>query len=259
MHRFCCEEGAWYSTTQCALQCQGGLCTETYDGKVVCSSCNATTDELPYKREESRDAFADTNMSDWKVYSGQFHVSPAGLRAEAATESEAIVYSHIMADLIFEADLTLPDAGAGGNAGLVFRAAQSDSYAGGSYYAGFSPSNGQLFLSRMPDNVQLAAAKMDTQAKGTIHIKVQAVNETISVYAGHASTPQLVHKDATFEKGFNGVRAHNTSATFSNVEMIPVVRQRGILDNCSIFYRALAGDTCRAIADKHDSISLAQL
>lgn len=195
MHRFCCEEGAWYSTTQCSLQCQGGLCTETYDGKVVCSSCNATTDEQPYKREEFRDAFADTNMSDWKVYSCQFHASPAGLRAEAATAGEAIVYNHMMADLIFEADLTLTDAGAGGDVGLVFRATQPDSYDGGSYYAGISPSSGQMFLSRMPDNVQLALAKLDTQAKRTIHIKVQAVNKAISVYAGHASryikTPRL--------------------------------------------------------------------
>ncbi|KAJ3498512.1 hypothetical protein NLG97_g1065 [Lecanicillium saksenae] len=257
-----CIEARWFTTLQCSLLCQGGLCTETYDGYVVCSSCNATTDEHPYKREEFHDNFTDTNMSDWKVYGGKFQVSSAGLDAEAATEGEAIVYSHKMADFIFEADLSFSVTGASGNAGLVFRATQPDDAELGhrvsNYFAGVSPSSGHVFLNRGPDNVQLSSAKVDMQVGKTMHIKVQAVNETISVYVGDMSTPKIVQKDATFEDGFNGVQVHNTSATFSNVQMIPVVRQRGILDSCSSFYRATAEDTCQTIAAEHTAISLAQ-
>ena len=243
--------------------CQGGLCTETYDGFVTCSSCNSTTDESLYKREEFRDTFVEANMSDWKVYGGKFQVSPAGLSGETDTEGEAIVYRHKMADFIFEADITVTAAGASGDAGLVFRATHPDEAAlghtVGSYYAGVSAS-GQVFLSRMPDNVQLTSAKMSLKSGDKIHLKVQAVNETIAVYVGdEMSTAKLVKKDSSFQDGFNGVQIRNTAATFSNVSMIPVVRQRGILDSCSSFYRAMADDTCQSIVAKHKSISLAQL
>ncbi|TQV90074.1 glycosyl hydrolases family 18 [Cordyceps javanica] len=262
-----CSEGLLFTTLQCSLLCQGGLCTETYDGYVLCSSCNTTTPDEPlYKREEFSDAFDKANMSDWKIYSGKFQVSPAGLSAEAGTEGEAIVYGHKMADFIFEVDITVAASGAGasGDAGLVFRATHPDQaslgHTVGSYYAGISANGGRVFLNRMPDNEQLASAKMSINSGDKIHLKVQAVNETISVYVGDdMTTAKLVKKDLTFQDGFNGVQVHSVAATFSNVSMIPVVRQRGVLDSCSSFYRAVADETCQSIVAKHKSISLAQL
>ncbi|XWX02432.1 hypothetical protein V2A60_010469 [Cordyceps javanica] len=262
-----CSEGPLFTTLQCSLLCQGGLCTETYDGYVLCSSCNTTTPDEPlYKREEFSDAFDKANMSDWKIYSGKFQVSPAGLSAEAGIEGEAIVYGHKMADFIFEVDITVAASGAGasGDAGLVFRATHPDQaslgHTVGSYYAGISANGGRVFLNRMPDNEQLASAKMSINSGDKIHLKVQAVNETISVYVGDdMTTAKLVKKDLTFQDGFNGVQVHSVAATFSNVSMIPVVRQRGVLDSCSSFYRAVADETCQSIVAKHKSISLAQL
>ncbi|EGX90960.1 class V chitinase Chi100 [Cordyceps militaris CM01] len=227
------------------------------------NSCNATTDEPLYKREEFRDTFGDENMSEWKVYKGQFHVSSGGLQAGEAVEGEAVIYRHKVADFVFEADITFPASETGGDAGLIFRATHpNDTKSGhttGSFYAGISPSSGQVFLNVMPSNVSLASAETNAEVGKATRIKVQAVNETISVYVGDMRTPKLVQRDATFDSGFNGVQVHNTSATFSNVEITPVVRQQGILHNCKGFYRAVAGDTCQAIADKHDTISLAQL
>ncbi|TQV98182.1 glycosyl hydrolase family 180 [Cordyceps javanica] len=256
-----CSEGRWLSSLQCSLMCQDGVCTETFDGNFLCSSCNATSDEARYKREEFQDTFNDTSMSEWKIYEGHFEVSTAGLVADGSADDVALIYQHKTADFIFEGDVTLPAAGAGGDAGLIFRAANpNETETSGYYYAGISSGSGKVFLNRMPADVQLASvAATNVVAGKPVHIKVQAVNETISVFLIDMVTPKIVQKDTSLQTGFNGVRVHGTRATFNNITITPVVRQKGIVDNCNGFYRAVAGDTCQTITAKHSSVSLAQL
>ncbi|XWW99235.1 hypothetical protein V2A60_007244 [Cordyceps javanica] len=197
-----------------------------------------TTHDDPYKREEFSDNFGNNDMSDWKIQKGQFQVSPEGLSANDAAEVEAIIYRHKVTDFIFEADLTFQAANSAdtaGDAGLVFRATHAgeaqQGYTVGFSYAAVNLRGGKLILNRMPGNMQLASTKIDTQEKETVHLMVQAINEAISVYVGSVSTPQLVQKDATFENGFNDVKVSNTGVTFSNIAMIPMARQREILDS----------------------------
>lgn len=250
---------------QCALFCQGGLCTEAFDGYVFCSRCNATTnDDPPYKLEEFSDSFGSGNMSEWTSYKGEFSVSNAGLTAVKAQEAEAYIYQHKVGDFIYEADVLLPaeqGSSADADAGLTFRftiADEMQNEAGGYYYAGIR--GGHSFIRRMPAGVELASvATVNAQLGKSVHIKVQAVNETISLYVGDMNTPTLEATDAALRTGFNGVRAHETGATFSNISIVPVVRQRGIVNNCHTFYRAIAGDTCQTITSKHESLTLQRL
>lgn len=199
-------------------------------------------------------------MSEWKVYKGQFHLSNAGLTTVEATEAEALISRRKVADFIFEGDLLFTTSEVTADAGLVFRAnPDSVGSQGGFYYASISP-GGRVLLSRMPSSVELGSAMIKIQPGVPIHIKVQAVNETLAVYVGDMRTPKIEQKDSTFRSGFNGVRVHQTSATFANITIIPVVRQNGIVDNCTKFYRAVAGDTCQAITSKQDSaVSVSQL
>ncbi len=168
-------------------------------------------------------------MSEWTVYEGQFHVTATGLTAGEAVENHALLHRRKMTDFIFESVIALEDAGAGGDAGLVFRATNINEARdghGGYYYAGINAS-GHVVLSHMPSGVPLASVATDAQPGSAIHLKVQAVGETISVYVDDMRRPKMVYRDAAFPAGFNGVRVHRSSATFGNITVTPVAGQLG--------------------------------
>lgn len=199
-------------------------------------------------------------MDSWTVYNGTFEASNHQMSGRG--EGVAIVPKLKLADFIFEADVTLSNAMHDGHAGVVFRT-DSDSQghgAQGGYYASIGI-DGRVRLSRgfNETRTEITSAPASIQAGRRYHVKVQAMNQTLSFYLDDMTVPKLSVVDASASQGYPGVHMHATEAAFGNISIVPMVRQTGIEDGCTDFYRAVSGDTCDAIVQKHPNLSAQNL
>ncbi|KAJ3483726.1 hypothetical protein NLG97_g7238 [Lecanicillium saksenae] len=219
--KFDCVEDTWATNSECTANCDPGTCMQTFEGDYVCSSCFEYRDKSHRMWEgELVQSFKRGLMMHWMPYDGQFHVTADGLTANPTNKGLALMYFYKVADFVFDADIMPMHMNTTGQYGLVFRATagrEARGDRGGYYYAGIDNPTGQVFLKHMPSGTQLSSADVELRAGERVHIKVQAVEDVLSVFVNDMATPKFVKRDLALGAGFNGVRVDDTGATFGNI------------------------------------------
>ncbi|GAB3451816.1 family 43 glycosylhydrolase [Actinophytocola sediminis] len=163
-----------------------------------------------------QDNFADGNAFGWRTHGGGWSVAGQQYAATRSYGGKALLDTNF-GDLVQDVEVTV--TGGGGDAGVVFRVTEpttgTDGYRG--YYAGISR-QGRVLLGRADHGwTPLAAAPLPVREGQRYHLRVTASGADIKVYVDDLSTPKLTATDATYSAGANGVRVHDTSATFDDL------------------------------------------
>lgn len=167
--------------------------------------------------------FSQQNMDSWIIYDGNFDAS-TGIAIAQLPDSDsgkAVVDGYLFTDFSFEADITITNNG--GDAGLIFRVSSPqpgvNSFNG--YYAGFT--NSFITIGSVDSTTgwnELAWQFLsEFDASKTYRFKVQAKGTAISVFFDDMVVPKLKVDDSTYGTGMNGIRTHQTYATFDNIEI----------------------------------------
>lgn len=179
----------------------------------------------------AKDEFDSRNASGWTRYEGLWSVKEGQLRASSVQPAKILWGEYGWTDYAFEADLTVPEEG--GRTGLLVRAANP---ANGmelnqnrtdfvQAYSVYADSQG-IHLAKLDYNaVPLADAPYPLPKPGEwLHLKVRAVGNRISVYAGGADAPILEYVDRggyPFLHGKVGLLSADAASKFDRVSVFP--------------------------------------
>lgn len=172
-----------------------------------------------------QDSFGSGNLSGWTQYDGSFDALSKALLAKSSSGGKALIDGHTFGDFTFDADITPAAGTTSGDGGLVFRVSKpsngTDTYRG--YYTGFDASTGNVVLGRANNDWHvLAQTPISIQPKKTMHFRVQAAGETISIFVDDLQTPKISIKDKTYSSGQAGVRVFYADVIYENLSIKPL-------------------------------------
>jgi hypothetical protein len=160
------------------------------------------------------DNFADGDYKNWIPYGSGWFVRD-GIFQMNSTEggnagSKAIVPCTQFKDLIYQAEISLDDAG---DSGLIFHVSNAsigaDAYRG--YYAGISAEKKQVVLGKSDQAwTELKTAPMEIDATKPHVIRVEAKGKLIKVFVDDMTSPKITAEDGSFSEGSIGVRRYTT-------------------------------------------------
>jgi hypothetical protein len=160
------------------------------------------------------DDFADGDYKNWIPYGSGWFVRNGIFQMNTTeggnTGSKAIVPSTHFKDLIYQAEVSLDDAG---DSGLIFRVSNAsigaDAYRG--YYAGISAEKKQVVLGKSDQAwTELKTAPMEIGATKPHVIRVEAKGKSIKVFVDDMTSPKITAEDGSFSEGSIGVRRYTT-------------------------------------------------
>ncbi|MES2438485.1 MAG: beta-L-arabinofuranosidase domain-containing protein [Verrucomicrobiota bacterium] len=176
------------------------------------------------------DDFADGDYKNWIPYGGGWFVRDGILQLNTTeggnAGSKAVVPSTDFKDLVYQAEVTLDDAG---DSGLIFRVSDAsigaDAYRG--YYAGISAEKKQVSLGKSDQAwTELKTAPMEIDPAKPHTIRVEAKGKSIKVFVDDMTTPKITTEDESFSQGSIGVRRY-TTRTQQNRAGFSAVTARG--------------------------------
>ena len=169
------------------------------------------------------DRFENDHFDNWVLYGGGWLVRDGafGPSPDAPT-SKAVASATRFGDFVYEADVSLNEAG---NAGLLFRLSRpaigADAHSG--YYIGLSAADGRIQLGKSNNNWSaLQTVEKTLAANQPHHIRVEARGPQIRIFVNDMAQPVIEAMDYSFAEGAIGLRQYGAKtdkpgATFRNI------------------------------------------
>ncbi|SFB53695.1 Beta-xylosidase [Cohnella sp. OV330] len=226
------EAGAWTIAGADGVELKAGAQTwklEIAEGKADLAWLEAWAD-VPV--EPAQDGFDDRNDFGWSRYEGEWSVRQGQLRASSVQPAKSLWGNYGYADYAFEADITVPDAG--GQNGMLVRATdpangmelnqnRTDFLRG--YYVYLDAAGIHLVKQDYGSTPLADAAYKLPKAGEWLHLKVEAIGNRISLYAGGAGEPVIRYEDRSdtpLLHGKAGFKSIDSASRFDQASLAPL-------------------------------------
>lgn len=158
--------------------------------------------------------YTSPNLKDWE-FTSEFGPD-GGIQANSLDRTSYAMSSQIGGSFSYESDITLNEKnGREGAGGLIFRA---DKRAENGYIANLDAKNDVVTLSKNVEGItkEIVRKPLPLKTSTTYHVKIDANGDQIRV----AINDELVIEanDPSFESGYYGLSAWNSTAAFRNAE-----------------------------------------